>query len=127
MRTLLSILVVLQAACLQPLSADTGAKPNIVVILVDDMISTGGSILSAGSACLSKGATSVHLCATHPVFTGDALKKVSEADIQECVVTDTIPVHSAGNEKLRVLSVSNLLGEAIRRIHHSESVSSLFL
>ncbi|MHC4605888.1 MAG: ribose-phosphate diphosphokinase, partial [Planctomycetota bacterium] len=98
------------------------------VILVDDMISTGTSIVQAAKACLEEDARSVRVCATHPVLAGEAVEKIGDSDVRECVVCDTIPVDTKGfDKKFKVLSVSNLLGEAIRRIHHSESVSSLFL
>ena len=98
------------------------------VVLVDDLISTGTSITEASRACKSRGAKEVWICATHPVLAGSALEKLRKAPLKEIVVTDTIPVDGKdvpGN--LRVLSVANLLGEAIRRIHKSESVSSLFM
>jgi ribose-phosphate pyrophosphokinase len=98
------------------------------VVLVDDLISTGTSITEASRACKSRGAKDVWICATHPVLAGSALEKLRKAPLKEIVVTDTIPVDGKdvpGN--LRVLSVANLLGEAIRRIHKSESVSSLFM
>jgi ribose-phosphate pyrophosphokinase len=98
------------------------------VILVDDMISTGTSITEAARACRKEGAKDIYICATHAVLAGKAVEKLAKAPIKEVVVTDTIPLD--GKEKdlpnLRVLTIANLLGEAIRRIHHSESVSTLF-
>jgi len=97
------------------------------VVLVDDMISTGTSITEAGRACRKNGAKEIYICATHAVMSGKAQEKLSKAPIKEVVVTDTIPVAGKEFPTLKVLSIANLLGEAIRRIHHSESVSSLFL
>lgn len=97
------------------------------VVLVDDMISTGTSITEAARTCRAHGAKDVYLCATHAVFSGSAVEKVRKAQIKEVVVTDTIPMEGKDPGNLRVLSIANLLGEAIRRIHRSESVSSLFV
>jgi ribose-phosphate pyrophosphokinase len=99
------------------------------VVLVDDMISTGTSITEAARACRNNGARDIYICATHAVLAGSAVEKLSRAPVKEVVVTDTIPLDGKEKqlENLRVLSIANLLGEAIRRIHHSESVSSLFL
>ncbi|HYE98314.1 MAG TPA: ribose-phosphate pyrophosphokinase [Planctomycetota bacterium] len=97
------------------------------LILVDDMISTGTSITEAARKCKESGAKDIYICATHAVLAGKAVAKLSKAPVKEVVVTDTIPVDGKDFPTLRVLSIANLLGEAIRRIHHSESVSSLFL
>jgi len=96
------------------------------VLIVDDMISTGTSIADASRACKNHGAKNVYICATHPVFAGSAVDKLRRSPIKEVVVSDTIPLNGKELPNLRVLSISNLLGEAIRRIHKSESVSSLF-
>ncbi len=98
------------------------------VILVDDMISTGTSICEASRACRKNGAKDIYLCATHAVLAGKAVEKLSKAPIKEIVVTDTIPLDGKDKElpNLRVLTIANLVGEAIRRIHHSESISSIF-
>jgi len=98
------------------------------VALVDDLISTGTSIAEAARACKGRGAKDVYICATHPVLAGHAIEKMRKAQLKEIVVTDSIPVEGKDvPSNLRVLSVANLLGEAIRRIHKSESVSSLFM
>ena len=97
------------------------------LILVDDMISTGTSISEAAKACRKEGAKDIYICGTHAVLSGRAVEKLSKAPVKEVVVTDTIPTAGKEFPTLRVLSIANLLGEAIRRIHHSESVSSLFL
>jgi ribose-phosphate pyrophosphokinase len=100
------------------------------VLMVDDMISTAGTISSAASLCKDKGARRVLVGATHPVLCGPAVERLQEAPIDEIVVTDTVPVpqdtvDALGN--LKILSVSALIGETIHRIHNNESVSSLFL
>jgi ribose-phosphate pyrophosphokinase len=97
------------------------------VILVDDMISTATSITEAARVCRKKGAKDVYICGTHAVFAGKAVEKLQKAPVREVIVTDTIPLEGKEFPNLKVLSIANLLGEAIRRIHHSESVSSLFL
>jgi len=97
------------------------------VILVDDMISTATSITEAARVCRKKGAKDIWICGTHAVLAGKAVEKLQKAPVKEVVVTDTIPLDGKEFSNLRVLSIANLLGEAIRRIHHSESVSSLFL
>ena len=97
------------------------------VILVDDMISTATSITEAAKKIRREGARDIYICGTHAVLAGKAVEKLQKAPVKEVVVTDTIPLDGKEFSNLRVLSIANLLGEAIRRIHHSESVSSLFL
>jgi ribose-phosphate pyrophosphokinase len=101
---------------------DIKGKP---VILVDDIISTGGSVAKAAALLREKGATKVYVMATHPVFCGRAVEKLRDAPFAEIIVTDTIPT-TANIERLRVLSVAELLGEAVHRIHTNKSVSTLF-
>jgi ribose-phosphate pyrophosphokinase len=98
------------------------------VVLVDDMISTGTSISEAARACRKNGAKEIYICATHAVLSGKAAEKLAKAPVKEVVVTDSIPLDGKEKElpNLRILSISNLLGEAIRRIHHSESISTMF-
>jgi len=97
------------------------------ILLLDDMISTAGSITQAATAVKNLGARSVYLAATHAILCGKALPRLDEAPVEQVVVTDTIPL-TGDKERpyLKVLSVARLLGEAILRIHHSESVSRLF-
>ncbi|HZV00550.1 MAG TPA: ribose-phosphate pyrophosphokinase [Planctomycetota bacterium] len=95
------------------------------VILVDDLIATGGTIAKAAKLLREKGAKEVFIMATHPVFCGRAIEKLREAPVKEIIVTDTIPV-TAQIERLNVLSVAELLGEAVHRIHTNKSVSLLF-
>lgn len=98
------------------------------VIIIDDLIDTGGTIVNAVQALADKGARDIYVGCTHGVFSGDGLDRIANSPIKEIVVTNTIPL--AGKdavENLKVLSVADLLGEAMRRIHIGESVSSLFI
>lgn len=96
-------------------------------ILSDDMISTGGTISEAARIVLEKGAKEVYITSTHPVFCGNAVEKIAQVGAKGVVVTNTIPLGSAKEiPGLKQVSVAPLLGEAIRRIHQSKSVSSLF-
>jgi ribose-phosphate pyrophosphokinase len=103
-----------------------GAVDGMDVFIIDDMISTGGSITEAAATARRFGARKVSLCATHPVLCADALNKIDKAGVEEVVVTDTIPLNSKAGENFKVLSVAPLLADAISRIHLHESVSSLF-
>jgi len=97
-------------------------------ILLDDMIDTAGTIVQGAQACADKGAKSVWAGCVHPVLSGPALERLQGSCLTEVVVTNTIPLNGKDQQcpKLRVLSVAPLLGEAIKRIHEEESVSSLF-
>jgi ribose-phosphate pyrophosphokinase len=97
------------------------------VILVDDLISTGTTLLEAARSAREHGAREVYVCATHAVFAGPAKERIARAEAREVIVTDTIPDREGILPNVRVRTVANLLGEAIRRIHHSESVSALFV
>ncbi|MDH5642436.1 MAG: ribose-phosphate pyrophosphokinase, partial [Nitrospira sp.] len=103
-----------------------GKVDGQVCVIIDDMIATGGSIVDAAKACLKFGATEVHVACTHAVLCGPAVDRLKGAPIKQCVVCDTIPLDGKEFPQLRVLSVDELLAEAIRRIHFSESVSLLF-
>lgn len=95
-------------------------------ILVDDMISTGGTIAEAAKALVENGATEVHVSAAHGVFCGPAKERLDAAPIKSIVVTDTIPKSNVTPKGVTVLSVGDLLGDAILRIHQGRSVSKLF-
>jgi ribose-phosphate pyrophosphokinase len=97
------------------------------VVMLDDMIASGGTLLNAAAKLREKGAASVMACATHPVFSGDACKKIMDSELSEVVVTNTLPFDSNRCAKVKVLDVSGILGEAIHRIHSNESVSTLFV
>ena len=97
------------------------------VLLVDDLISTGGSLVEAAQALKREGALDVYAAVVHPVLADPAVGRVQKSPIKELAVTNSIPISKEKRiSKLRVLSVSNLLAEAILRIHSNESVSSLF-
>lgn len=95
------------------------------LIIVDDMIATAGSITDAAKIAKEKGAGEIYLCATHAVLVQGAIERLNHPAIKEVIVSDTIPQRNKF-PMLKVLSVSELLGEAIRRIHEDRSVSSLF-
>ena len=97
------------------------------VLLIDDMISTAGSITSAAKTVRDMGAKGVYLAATHAVLSGSAMERLDAAAIEQLIVTDTIPIAEENKRPyIKVLSVARMLGEAILRIHHAESVSRLF-
>jgi len=98
-------------------------------ILLDDMIDTAGTLANAAAALVEKGAVKVSAYAVHPVFSGPAIQRLTDSAIDEVVVTDTIPLEEEARacSKIKVLSVAKLFGEAIRRIHSADSLSSLFL
>jgi ribose-phosphate pyrophosphokinase len=100
-----------------------------VAIILDDMIDTGGTIVQAAEALLNEGASAVYACCAHPVLSGMAVERIDKSSMRELIVTNTIPLSEAGKKvsKIRVLDVSPILGEAIKRIHKDESVSSLFV
>jgi ribose-phosphate pyrophosphokinase len=106
-----------------------GDVRNRVAILVDDMVDTGGTLAAAASALKDSGAHAVFACCTHPVLSGNAVQRIEDSALEELIVTDTIPLRAdaSRSRKLKVLSVAHLLGEAIRRTHYEESISSLFV
>jgi ribose-phosphate pyrophosphokinase len=98
------------------------------IVMCDDIIATAGTICSAAKLVKDRGAEKIYIGATHGVFAGQALERLREAPIDEIVVTDTIPLtqQARDHEDIKVLTVSSMLGEAIKRIHRNESVSNLF-
>jgi len=103
-----------------------GDVSDCEAIIVDDLISTGSTVIEATRVLLENNASRVITTCTHAVFSGDAVTKLVDCGLSEIVITDTIP-HDNLPEKIITLSVSDLLGEAIKRIHEESSVSSLFL
>ncbi|MGH7436715.1 MAG: ribose-phosphate pyrophosphokinase [Polyangiaceae bacterium] len=97
-------------------------------IIIDDIIDTAGTLCGAARVLHEKGARKVVACASHGVLSGPAVKRIADSPLAEVVVTDSIPLSAAAQAcgKIRQLSISRLLGEAIKRIHSSDSVSSLF-
>ncbi|MHC4573427.1 MAG: ribose-phosphate diphosphokinase [Planctomycetota bacterium] len=98
------------------------------VLMCDDIIATAGTVCGAAKLIKERGAEDIFVGATHGVFAAGASEKLKEAPIDEVVVTDTIPLNEQAekSEKVKVLTVASMLGEAIKRIHRDESVSSLF-
>ena len=98
-------------------------------VIVDDICDTAGSLVQCANAVMEDGATRALAAISHPVFSGPALKRIDESRLERVIVTDTIPPRPdvRSSEKIEHTTVSHLLGEAIRRIHNEESVSSLFV
>ena len=106
---------------------DNGDVKGKTAVLVDDMIDTAGTITEGAKLLREEGARQVYACATHAVFSGPAIERLSSGVLEEVIVTNTIPIpEEAHFPQLTVLSVANLLGEAIWRIHEDTSVSSMF-
>jgi len=99
------------------------------VVILDDMIDTAGTVVQGASAMKNAGALEISVCCTHPVLSGPALERISHSEIKEVLVTDTIPLSDRAKQckKIKVLSVSGILSEAVRRIYYNDSVSSLFI
>jgi ribose-phosphate pyrophosphokinase len=97
-------------------------------VIIDDMVDTAGTLCLAAAALKKQGATAVYAYATHPLFSGDAIQTIMDSALEEVVVTNTIPVSAAAlaSPKIRVLDISAMLAQTIRRVHEEESVSSLF-
>jgi ribose-phosphate pyrophosphokinase len=118
------------------ISGDEVAVGNLIgdvrgktVLMFDDMISTGGTVVKAAELVMEEGATDVIAAATHPVLAGKAMEKLTNSPISRILVTDTIPCGercAAIENKLTILSISELLGNAIACIHKNESISALF-
>ena len=96
------------------------------VILVDDMIDTAGTITNGAQSLIDRGAKCVDACCTHAVLSGPAIERIEKSPIQELVTTNTIPLGDKKCDKIKVLSVAPVIGEAILRIHNDRSVSDLF-
>ncbi len=100
-----------------------------IAVLLDDMVDTAGTLTLAAKALKDNGAKSVYACATHGVLSGPAIERINNSDIEELVLTDTVPLGSkqAMTTKIHTITVADLLAESIKRIHEDESVSSLFV
>ena len=97
------------------------------VIMVDDLTSTCGTLIAAAKQCADHGARSIHAAVTHGLLNETGLERLKNSPITELIVTDTVPQHQyAADARITTLSVAELFGEAIRRIHNNESVNSLF-
>jgi ribose-phosphate pyrophosphokinase len=98
-------------------------------VIIDDIVDTAGTLCAAAEAVRAAGSPRVLACATHPVLSGAAIERLAKSAIEELIVTDTIPLSAEAGRlsKVRALSVAPLLGEAIRRTHEEDSISSLFI
>lgn len=105
-----------------------GEVDGKTAILIDDMIDTAGTLTRGAAALADAGAVEVYACATHPVLSGPAVDRINSSPIRKVLVTDSIPLgeQAAASDRIEVVSVDALLGEAIRAIHHHDSVSRLF-
>jgi ribose-phosphate pyrophosphokinase len=96
--------------------------------IVDDIIDTAGSISKAAKALRENGAAKIYCYASHGIFSGNAYRNLAEAPFEEIISTDTIPVDESKKlDNMRILSVANLFGEAVKRIYMGESISSIFI
>lgn len=99
-----------------------------ICVLVDDMVDTAGTLCKAATALKEHGATKVICYATHPVFSGSAIDNITKSELDEVIITDTIPLSEAAQSctKIRQISLDATIAEAIRRIHNDESISVMF-
>jgi ribose-phosphate pyrophosphokinase len=131
-KALHAMLAVVDKRRVSPDSAEVGFVigdvRNMNVLMVDDLIATAGTLAEAARVLKEKGAKDIYVGATHPLFCGPAIERLERAPITQVTVTDTVPLGKQAQAcpKIHVLSVTGFLGEAIRRIHRDESVSSLF-
>jgi ribose-phosphate pyrophosphokinase len=104
-----------------------GDVEGMHALTVDDEIDTAGSLVGVVNALLKRGVTKVYACCTHPVFSGSAIQRIAASPVKEVVVTDTVPVNDDKKlNKITVLSIASLIGEAIHRIHTGLSVGAMF-
>jgi ribose-phosphate pyrophosphokinase len=104
-----------------------GHVEGMSALTIDDEIDTAGSLVGAVKTLLEHGATEVYSCCTHPVFSGPALERIAKSPVKEVVVTDTLPGNNNKKlDKITVLPIAPLFGEAIHRIHTGLSVGALF-
>jgi len=104
-----------------------GEVSGMCALTIDDEIDTGGSLVGVVKTLIEHGATEVYACCTHPVFSRSAIKRMNSSPVSEIVVTDTIPVNGDKKlDKITVLPMASLLGEAIHRIHTGLSVGAMF-
>ncbi len=106
-----------------------GDVKNKIAIMLDDMIDTAGTITQGAAAISNNGASEVIAMAAHGVLSGEAMSKIDSSPIKELIITDTINQKNRQvfSKKIKILSVANILGEAVKRIHDEDSVSSLFI
>jgi ribose-phosphate pyrophosphokinase len=106
-----------------------GEVKDQIAVLLDDMVDTAGTLTMAADALKKEGARKIIGCCTHPVLSGPAINRIEECPLEELIVTNTVPLgpDAKACSKIKVLSVAHLIGEAIRRTHEEESISSLFV
>lgn len=106
-----------------------GEVEGKTAIMLDDMVDTAGTLVQGAKALQNRGSTRIYACCTHPVLSGPAIERINESPIDELVVTNTIPLNDEARScpKIKALSVAELLGETIKRIHNGDSVSTLFV
>lgn len=100
-----------------------------VAIILDDMVDTAGTLTEASNAISEKGAREVHACCAHPVLSGPAVSRIEKSALNSLVATDTVPLseEAAACDKIKILSIAPLVGEAIIRSHRGDSVTTLFV
>jgi len=104
-----------------------GEVKDKTALTMDDEIDTAGSLVNTVTTLIERGAKEVYACCTHPVFSGQAIQRIAASPVREVVVTNTIPVNEEKSlDKITVLSIAPLLGEAINRIHSGQSIGALF-
>ena len=104
-----------------------GEVESKVALTVDDEIDTAGSLVNVVSTLIEQGVTEVYACCTHPIFSDQAMQRIASCPVKEVVVTNTVPVKDEKKlDKVTVLSMAPLLGEAIRRIHNGQSIGAMF-
>ncbi len=106
-----------------------GGVAEKTAIILDDMVDTSGTLTEAADAIAKKGAKEIHACCSHPVLSGPAIDRIMKSALKSLVVTDTIPLNSKAEacNKIKVLSIAQLVGEAIIRSYRGDSVNSLFV
>jgi ribose-phosphate pyrophosphokinase len=109
--------------------AVVGDVRNKVAVILDDMVDTAGTLTEAATAVKNAGAKEVHASCAHPVLSGPAIERIDASCLKSLAVTDTIPLkpNAANCSKIKVLTISALVGEAIIRSHNGDSVTSLFI
>jgi len=104
-----------------------GEVKDRVALIVDEEIDTAGSLIGVVDALVARGSKEIYVCATHPILSGPAIERIASCPVKEVVVTDTVPIPPQKRiDKITVLSIAPLLGEAIRRIHTGQSVGAMF-
>ncbi len=104
-----------------------GEVKGKIALTVDDEIDTAGSLVGVVATLLERGVTEVYACCTHPIFSGAAIERIASCPVKEVVVTDAVPVRDNKKlDKITILSIASLLGEAINRIHTGQSVGAMF-